>query len=250
MKGNDMGHIRVLIVDDQDLFASGIEIILQSRGRDDIQVLGTARDGNEAIQKADKLKPDVILMDVRMPVMDGVEATRIIRARHPGIKILILTTFDDDQYVHDALANGANGYVLKNIKPDDLVTSIKAVATGNLFVSPSVGYRLVQQVSEGARRNAQRSITYQGELNFLLGTFENLRPREAEILHLLLQDYDNHEIAERLFIADQTVKNCISVIYDKLGVGDRDHAKQLVKDVIACQKGDGPPAQKAPLTRQ
>jgi DNA-binding NarL/FixJ family response regulator len=236
---NPLGHIRVLIVDDQDLFASGLEIILQTRGRDDIQVLATARDGKEAVQKTEKLKPDVILMDVRMPIMDGVEATRIIRERHPDTKILMLTTFDDDHYVRDALANGANGYVLKTIKPDELVTSIKAVATGNLFVSPSVGYRLVQQVSEGIRKNAQRSINYQGEVNFLLGTFESLRPREAEILHLLMQDYDNHEIAEKLFIAEQTVKNCISVIYDKLGVGDRDHAKQFVKDVIASQKGGG-----------
>jgi DNA-binding NarL/FixJ family response regulator len=231
-----MAKIRVLIADDQDLFASGLEIILKTQGKDDVQVLSTARDGKEAVQKAEKLAPDVILMDVRMPVMDGVEATRVIREKHPSIKILILTTFDDDQYVHDALAYGANGYVLKNIKPENLITSIKAVAMGNLFVSPSVGDRLVRQVSEGALRNVRRSISYQGEINFLLATFESLRPREAEILHLLLQDYDNREIGERLFIAEQTVKNYVSLIYGKLGVDDRNHAKQLVKDIIAGER--------------
>jgi len=198
--------------------------------------VGIAADGREAIQKTETTKPDVILMDVRMPVMDGVEATRIIMERHPEIKILILTTFDDDHYVLDALSHGAIGYVLKNIKPDELVTSIKAVYAGNLFVSSSIGYKLVRQMSEGAKRNTQRPIEYQGEINFLLGHFEGLRSREAEILHLLMQDFDNKEIAEKLYLAEQTVKNYVTTIYDKLGVQDRDHARQRVKDTLAKGK--------------
>jgi DNA-binding NarL/FixJ family response regulator len=233
-----VGKIRVLIVDDQDLFASGIEIILRGEGKDDIQVVGKASDGQEAIRKVETLRPDVILMDVRMPVMDGVEATRIIHEMDARIRILILTTFEDDSYVLNALANGAVGYVLKNIKPAELVMSIKAVAAGNLFVSSSVGDMLVRQASAAARQSEERPIEYRGEVNFLRGHFDSLRNREAEILHFLLQDYDNFEIAERLAIAEQTVKNYISVIYDKLGVNDRDHAKRLVKSVLS--RGEKP----------
>jgi DNA-binding NarL/FixJ family response regulator len=174
---------------------------------------------------------------VRMPVMDGVEATRIIHERYPAIGILMLTTFDDDQYVADALGNGALGYVLKNEKPDDLVTSIKAVHHGTFAVSSAVGSRLVRHAQAGMQRTRERPIEYRGEINFLLSQFENLRNREAEILHLILQDYDNQEIAQRLFIAEQTVKNYVTAIYAKIGVSDRVHAKQKVKDLIAAARG-------------
>jgi DNA-binding NarL/FixJ family response regulator len=227
--------IKVLIVDDQELFAHGLEIILRGHGREEISVVGTAANGKEAVAKAEALRPDVVLMDVRMPVMDGVEATRIIHQRDASIRILILTTFDDDQYVADALANGAQGYVLKNVKADDLVTSIKAVYAGNLYVSSAVGTRLIRHARADMQRATGRPIEYQGEINYLLSTFETLKSREAEILHLILQDYDNQEIAQRLFIAEQTVKNYVTVIYDKIGVRNRIHAKQKVKDAIAQQ---------------
>jgi DNA-binding NarL/FixJ family response regulator len=221
--------IKVLIVDDQELFAAGLRIILEESGRDSIRVSGIATNGKEAIQMVDSHQPDVILMDVRMPVMDGVEATKIIHQRYPEKKILVLTTFDDDQYVFDALSNGALGYILKNIRPDELITSIKAVNDGNFFVSQTVGYKLVQQATEGMKHSEGRLMEYHGELNFLHSCFEDLSNRETEILQLLLQDLDNREIAERLFIAEQTVRNYISSIYAKIGVSDRIHAKKLAK---------------------
>jgi len=228
-----LSKIKVLIADDQDLFAAGIRIILQGYATDDIAVVGIAADGREAVRMTEAHRPDVVLMDVRMPLMDGVEATRVIHERLPDTKILILTTFDDDQYVFDALNNGALGYVLKNIQPDELVTSIKAVHRGNFLISPSVGYKLVKQAHEGIAAHARGSIEYHAEINFLLSHFETLRTREAEVLHLLLQDYDNREIGGHLGIAEQTVKNHVSVIYSKLGVDDRTHAKKLVKQVLA-----------------
>lgn len=232
-----MGRIKVLIVDDQELFASGIEIILTGRGKDDLHVVGKAADGREAVSMVASLRPDVVLMDVRMPVMDGVEATRIIVEQYPDVKILILTTFDDDQYVLDALNNGALGYILKNISPADPITSIKAVHNGNFFVSSSVGYKLVRRAEEGTRAMEEADTKYQGELNYLMSCFDSLTMREAEVLHLLMMDHDNHEIAERLFVAEQTVKNRISVIYSKLGVPDRVHAKRHVNRVLASVRG-------------
>ena len=181
---------------------------------------------------AERLRPDVILMDVRMPVMDGTEATRTIHRQHPDIKILVLTTFDDDDYVFSALDAGAIGYVLKNVKPDQLVTAIRAVHAGDYFVSPAVGYKLVRRAQEGVQMGQRDAARYQGELNFIQSKFERLTRREAEILHLLLRDFDNREIAERLFIAEQTVRNHVSVIYTKLGVGDRTHAKRAAKEVL------------------
>jgi len=229
--------IKVLIVDDQELFARGLEIILKGNGGEEISVVGTASNGREALQRVEASEPDVVLMDVRMPVMDGVEATRLIHEKHPDVKILILTTFDDDQYAADALGNGAQGYVLKNVKPDDLVTSIKAVHAGNLYVSSAVATRLVRHAQAGIQGSRKRPIEYHGEINFLLSHFETLRSREAEILQLILQDYDNQEIAQRLCIAEQTVKNYVTSIYGKIGVADRDHAKQKIKDLIQRRRG-------------
>jgi DNA-binding NarL/FixJ family response regulator len=232
-----VGNIRVMIVDDQELFASGIDIILKGYGAEDISVVDISTNGAEAVRKVAKAMPDVILMDVRMPVMDGVEATRIIHERHPEIKILILTTFDDDSYVYNALTNGAIGYVLKNVNPEELVSAIKAVYAGNLTVSSAIGYRLVKSAAAGVRMDAQRNAEYQGDLNFLLRHFEALRSREAEILNLLMADYDNRQIAETLYLAEQTVRNYISVIYAKIGVSDRAHAKQKVKELLQKEKG-------------
>jgi DNA-binding NarL/FixJ family response regulator len=227
-----MGSIRALIVDDQELFASGIAIILKSYGKEDIAVVGIARDGLEAVRKAERLRPDVVLMDVRMPLMDGVKATKEIHRLLPETKILILTTFDDDQYVYEALANGAIGYVLKSIQPEELVTSIKAVHAGNIFFSPSIGTRIVQNASEVVQAGDRRRSEYQADINFLLRCFETLTPREAEVLHLVMDDLDNRQIAEKLSIAEQTVRNHVSALYEKLGVSDRVHVRQRVKETV------------------
>ena len=229
-----MSRIKTLIVDDQELFASGLEIMLKGPGKDEFTVVGKARDGREAVSIVVSHRPDVVLMDVRMPVMDGVEATRIIHEKYPEVKILILTTFDDDKYVLDALNYGALGYVLKNITAEDLIASIKAVYRGNFSVSPSVGYKLVRRATEGARTDESADNRYNGEVNYLNFCFETLTFREAEILHHIMLDLDNNEIAERLFIAEQTVRNRISVIYSKLGVPDRTRAKRLVHKTLAA----------------
>ena len=206
-----MDRITVLIADDQRLFAHGIEIILRTYGKNEVSVAGIAENGAEAVRMAERLRPDVILMDVRMPVMDGTEATRRIHRAHPEIKILVLTTFDDDDYVFSALD------------------------AGDYFVSPAVGYKLVQRAQEGVQMGRRDAVQYQGELNFIQSKFESLTRREAEILHLLLRDLDNREIAERLFIAEQTVRNHVSVIYAKLGVSDRTHAKRAAKAALRAR---------------
>ena len=229
-----MDKIKVLIADDQELFAQGIKIILKDYGKDELLVTGIAGNGLEAVKLAERTKPDVILMDVRMPVMDGTEATRRVHKEFPAIKILVLTTFDDDDYVFSALDAGAIGYVLKNVKPDELVTAIRAVYAGDYFVSPAVGYKLVRRAQESVELSRRSAVQNQAEINFILSRFVTLTPREADILHLLLQDFDNREIAEKLFIAEQTVRNHVSVVYSKLGVSDRTHAKKKVKETLGA----------------
>ncbi len=226
-----MSRIRVLIADDQELFAAGVRIILEAHGSGEIEVVGIAADGRQAVDMVERDPPDLVLMDVRMPVMDGVEATRLIHERHPEVRILILTTFDDDDYVHTALGGGAVGYLLKNLQPDELVSAVRAAYRGTFLVSPAVGRKLVRQAHEGASRAGQSDAHYHGELNFLRAHFRTLSKREAEVLSLILQDLDNREIAERLGIAEQTVKNYTSIVYEKLDVTDRIHAIRLVKEL-------------------
>ena len=135
-----MNRIRIVIADDQKLFAGSMKIVLEGHARGEMEVVGIAYDGAEAVKLVDESGADVVLMDVRMPIMDGVEATRRIHADHPEVRIMILTTFDDDDEVHDALAAGAAGYVLKEIQPEDLVVAVKAVCSGSYLISPSVGF--------------------------------------------------------------------------------------------------------------
>lgn len=221
-------RIRTVIVDDQKLFAEGLRVVLESFGRQDVEVAGIAANGREAIALIEKVRPQVVLMDVRMPVMDGVEATRIIKKRWPAVKVMILTTFDDDEYVHDALKSGAIGYILKNIDPKELVISVKAVHCGKYLISPSVGLRLISQVNADSEEGRMAS-EIAAEVNWLLSHFPALGRREAEVLCMITRNLDNHEIASRLHIAEQTAKNYASRIYAKLGVADRLHAIQMVK---------------------
>lgn len=210
-----------MIADDQKLFAGSMKIVLEGHARGEMEVVGIAYDGAEAVKLVDESGADVVLMDVRMPIMDGVEATRRIHADHPEVRIMILTTFDDDDYVHDALAAGAVGYVLKEIQPEDLVVAVKAVCSGSYLISPSVGFKLVSRVNPDPREDRK------AEVDRLQQRFKNLSRREAQVLDLILQSFDNHEIAARLHIAEQTAKNYASMIYAKLGVADRIHAIRL-----------------------
>ena len=221
-----MSKIRVVIADDQPLFAGSMKIVLEGYGRGEIEVAGIAHNGKDAVELVRETLPQVVLMDVRMPVMDGVEATRRIHAEFPEIKIMILTTFDDDDYVHHALVNGAVAYVLKEIQPEELITAVKAINDGSYLISSSVGVRIVDMV----RSENKAPVERKEEVADLLLRFPTLSHREVEVLDLITQSYDNHEIAKKLFVGEQTIKNYVSSIYAKLGVTDRIHAVRLVKE--------------------
>ncbi len=223
-----MSKIRVLIVDDQKLFAGAMKIVLEEYRDEEIEVVGIAYDGSDAVAKAEDDRPDVVLMDVRMPGMDGVQATRAIHASYPDMKIVMLTTFDDDAYVHDALAAGAVGYLLKDLQPEALVAAVQSIYSGTFLVSSSVGKKIISVRD----RDTADKLRDDSEIVTILAHFRSLTRREAEVLRLLSRSYDNHEIAEKLFIAEQTVKNYTSTIYAKLGVDDRMHATRLARSCL------------------
>jgi DNA-binding NarL/FixJ family response regulator len=204
------GQIRILIADDQALFAEGLKTILESRAPD-IIVAGIAKNGQEAISLAEELQPDIILMDVRMPLLDGVEATKAIHRKNPGQKIVMLTTFPDDEYVQFSLSNGAIGYLLKNRPPVELIASIRAVMGGILQIDPAVSESLIKRDNADGHHDDDDFIRY----------LNSLTKREREVLRLLVNANDNRQIAEKLAIAEQTVKNYISIIYGKLGITNR-----------------------------
>jgi DNA-binding NarL/FixJ family response regulator len=221
-----MSKIRVLVVDDQKLFAKSLKVVLEGYSDNSIEVIAIAYDGDEAFQLVEQIRPDVVLMDVRMPNVDGVEATKNILTKFPGTKIMILTTFDDDEYVQHAIEYGAVGYILKNIEPEELITSVKAVYGGTFLLDPSISQRLLAGGTEGLADTALAAD--RAEVNFLLSHFPELSAREAEVLHMIAGNWDNREIAEALCIAEQTVKNYASRIYAKIDVSDRLHALQAV----------------------
>ncbi len=222
-----MEKLTVLLVDDQRLFVDNLKIVLESRTKD-IRVVGIANDGKEAVALTESLLPAMILMDVRMPVMDGVEAARLILQRHPEIRIVMLTTFDDDQYVQQALEHGAAGYILKSVSPSELVSSIRAVRDGAVLISPQIAGKLVHR--DRPANDTPEGAAAIEETRRLL---EGLTPREREIVHLVSLAYDNRQISQKLFIAEQTVKNAVSTIFLKLGVSRRTQLMRFVED---CRK--------------
>jgi len=199
--------IRVLLVDDQALVRGGFRMIL--RPEPDIEVVGEAGDGEQAVAAAARLEPDVVLMDVRMPVLDGIEATRRIVQRSPGARVLILTTFDLDEHVYDALEAGASGFVLKDIEPERLPEAVRVVAAGDALLAPSVTRRLI---GEFAR---QRPRAPRG------GRVEELTEREAEVLGHLAHGLTNQEIAAALHVSETTVKTHVAHLLGKLELRDR-----------------------------
>jgi len=218
--------IRVLLADDQVLFAETLKTVIEMRA-EDIEIVGLAYNGREAVEAAGRLNPDIILMDVRMPVMDGVQAAIRIHRKHPEIRIMMLTTFDDDAYVHDALAGGAVGYLLKNMPSADLMNSIRAVNNGTMQISPAVAAQLVRPRENQMPEEAERLAEEEPEQTY---NIEVLSRREREILYLMSRGYDNPHIASKLFIADQTVKNHISRIYHKLNIHDRMSAMKAARN--------------------
>jgi DNA-binding NarL/FixJ family response regulator len=214
-----MTPIRVLLVDDQALFREGLRTILSLHA--DIEVVGEASNGEEAINLARQFSPAVVLMDLRMPVLDGVAATRRLRSEQPGGRVIALTTFDDDENVFECLRAGAVGYLLKDAPSEKLVEAIRAAARGESFLQPSVAAKVV---AEFARLSGQPKPPHSALV-------EPLSEREREILSLIATGASNKEIANALFIAEGTVKNHVTNILGKLGVRDRTQAALKAKEL-------------------
>jgi len=217
-----MSRISLLLADDQVLFCESLRTVLQTE-MDEVEVVGIAQNGQEAILLVENRRPDLVLMDVRMPKLDGVQATRVIHERFPKTLVIMLTTFDDDEYVRDAMKYGAVGYLLKDTPLDKLIVAIRAIKEGVVLVSPTVIQKLVDKTlpttGEPSAPNAGAAPP-----PWLL----DLSGREKEILRLIAKGYNNLEIARELFIAEQTVKNHLSDIYFKLGVHDRSKLTVLI----------------------
>lgn len=204
--------IRILICDDQAIVCEGLRAILSTAR--DIEVVGVAGDGAQAVEMAAGSRPDVVLMDLKMPVMNGVQATRLIRERYPQVRVLVLTTYDADEWVFDAIRSGAAGYLLKDTPREKLIEGIRDAAAGKTPVDPAVAGKLFAQVAQGAAP-PDTSIA------------DRLNERERQVLGLLARGLTNAEIARRLYLSEGTVRNYVSSILEKLDVADRTQAAVL-----------------------
>jgi DNA-binding NarL/FixJ family response regulator len=213
--------IRILLVDDQALFREGLNTLLSVH--DDIDVVGEAENGEAALEMAAQTNPDVILMDLRMPVLDGVAATRRLAQTQPDSSVIVLTTFDDDEHIFDGLRAGAVGYLLKDVSSDKLVEAIRAAASGQSFLQPSVAARVI---NEFTRMTLSQSPTASTQ-----PLVEPLSERELEVLREVAAGGSNKEIAAKLFITEGTVKNHLTNILGKLGVRDRTQAALKAKEL-------------------
>ncbi len=201
--------IRVLICDDQDIAREGLQLILETGS--EIEIVGAASDGADAIEKVEVLKPDLVLMDLKMPGVNGIQATQAIKDKHPAIYVLVLTTYDGDGWVFDAIRAGADGYLLKDSPRDLLIAAIKDTAQGKTHIDPAVAGKLLAQITRG-------SVTPDTTIA------ESLSDREKDVLKLLARGLTNTEIAQQLFLSEGTVKNYVSAIFAKLDVADRTQA--------------------------
>lgn len=215
--------IRVVLADDQELVRTGFRLILESEV--DITVVGEAIDGAEAVRLARQETPDLVLMDVQMPNLDGLAATARIGAESPGVRVLILTTFERDDYVFTALRNGAAGFMLKNAPPEDLIDAVRTVAAGDALLAPSVTRRIIEEFARLA------PVVPPAELS-------QLTEREAEVLARVARGRSNAEIAEELFVGEATVKSHVSAILAKLGLRDRVQAVVFAYEAGVVRPGD------------
>jgi DNA-binding NarL/FixJ family response regulator len=213
--------IKVLVADDQALVRTGFRKILESEP--DLEVVGEAADGGEAVEAALLLRPDVVLMDIRMPRLDGLEATRRLAGK---TRVLVLTTFDVNEYVYEALRAGASGFLLKDAPADQLVTAIRVVAAGEALLAPSITKRLIEEFARRPRSNARPAA------------LEALSPRELDVLRLVARGLSNAEIARELYVGDATVKTHVSRILQKLNLRDRVQAVVLAYESGLLQPGD------------
>ncbi|MFO7171630.1 MAG: response regulator transcription factor [Bacillota bacterium] len=205
--------IRVVLADDHRAIRDGIQTLLAMEP--DIQVVGAAGNGLEAVQLALSLRPDVVLMDIRMPGMNGVESTRAIRSVLPEVRVLILTVYDDDELIVDALCEGAAGYLTKDLPGEEIAAAIRKVREGGVVMPPPIAAKVVAHLPR------DRKGTHEGQVRELL---ERLTHREVEVLRLLGQGLSNREIAQALYITEGTARNHVSSIIEKLGVRDRTQA--------------------------
>ena len=207
--------IRVLVADDQSMVRAGFRLLLSSH--DDIEVVAEASDGREAVEKAARFDPSVVLMDIRMPEMDGLQATRKILAADDKARILILTTFDLDEYVYEALRSGASGFVLKDDPPEQLLAAIRIVASGDALLSPAITKRVIEQFSRIPRPERPQQL-------------DELTERELDVFRLIARGLSNAEIGQELYISDTTVKTHITHILQKLDLRDRVQAVVLAHE--------------------
>ncbi len=205
-------HItRIVVADDQQVVREGFAALLNSQP--DFTVVGTASDGTEAVRTCDEQRPDIVLMDIRMPETDGIEATKQLTARPNAPRILILTTFDLDEYVYDALRAGASGFLLKDVTAERLFDAVRVIAAGDALLAPSITRRLIGDFARQHRNPGVGS-----------SRLAELTPRETEVLQLLAEGLSNPEIATRLVVTDETIKTHVSRILRKLGLRDRTQA--------------------------
>lgn len=214
--------LKIIIADDQTLMRDGLQTILQLE--DDIDVVATAENGEEACKLVAIHNPDLVLMDIRMPVMNGIEAVKKLRVESPRTKVLVLTTFDEDDYIVDALASGAAGFLLKDIPTDKLLQAVRDAAKGEIMLPASIAVKLASRLAAPTNRpqlaNTRARIT---DIKFT--------DRELSIVSLMIEGRTNREIAQLLFMSEGTVKNYVSAIYDKIGTNDRTQAVIWLKDM-------------------
>jgi DNA-binding NarL/FixJ family response regulator len=216
-------RVRVLLVDDDDLMRAGLRSVLSSD--ETIEVAGEAGDGGEALDRVRETQPHVVLMDIRMPGVDGISATREVLAGSADVKVVVLTTFEDDDYIFDALSAGASGFLLKRTKPEELISAIHAVAEGDSLLSPSVTRRVIDHMA------TQPVAGLSG------ARLEKLTPREREVLELIGRGLSNREIAESFVIEESTVKTHVKRILTKLGLRDRVQAVILAYETGLIRPG-------------
>ena len=200
--------VKVLICDDQAVVREGLRTILNATPG--LEVVGVAENGQEALLQAERLSPDVVLMDLKMPLLNGIQATRLLHEQHPAMRVLVLTTYDFDEWVLDAIRVGAVGYLLKDTPRDELVTAILGTAEGRSYIDPSVAGKLLQQV-----RSGQAGVAAQADIT------SRLSEREVAVLRLIALGLTNSDIAQRLYLSEGTVKNYVSSILTKIGAADR-----------------------------
>lgn len=214
-----MNSIKLLLADDQSLIRDGLKTVLGLEK--DIEVVGTARNGIEACRMTEILQPDVLLLDIRMPEMDGVECIKVIKKKHPGVKVIMLTTFNDDEYILEALANGASGYILKDIEVEKLIEAIHDAVYGKMIIFSDVAAKLAEGLSKLPARK-------KNEENGTCGL--DLSEREKEIVCMMVQGFTNKQISSALYMSEGTVRNYISTIYSKIGITDRTQAVLFLKE--------------------